>query len=100
MASTTSQPRDYDAEIAALVKERDVAALDNIKAVQEILSRDAVKQAIADLNPLLPRLPQDGSIGSARNQAMNVVNVFTSARDNFDREVTRVQAIVDAQAQV
>jgi hypothetical protein len=99
MANTPSQPRDYDAEIAALVKERDVAALDLLKDVQEILNREDVAQAITDLSALLPQLPQDGSLGSPRNQAMNVVNVVNNVRDNFDREVARVQAIVDAQAQ-
>lgn len=99
MADAATPPRDYDAEIAVLVKERDVAALDLLKDVQEILNREDVAQAITDLSALLPRLPQDGSLGSPRNQAMNVVSVLNNVRESFDREVTRVQAIVDAQTQ-
>lgn len=93
-----TETRNYDAEIADLVRARDVAALDNLKLAQAILKRPAVAQAIADIEALAPNLPDDGSIGSTRRQFSNVATVATNVRDFFDREVARVQSIVDAQA--
>lgn len=93
-----TETRNYDAEIAALVRARDIAALDNLKLAQAILKRPAVAQAIADIEALAPNLPDDGSIGSTRQQFSNVASVTASVRDLFDREVARVQTLVDAQA--
>lgn len=92
------ETRNYDAEIAALVRDRDVAALGNLKAAQAILKRPAIAQAITDIEALALNLPDDGSIGSTRRQFSNVATVAANVRDFFDREVARVQSIVDAQA--
>lgn len=87
---------DYDAQIADLKRQRDLAALDNLKAVQTILNATATKKVADDIEALLPQLPADDGIGSARAQATNVVTILRQVAATFDREVSRVSATVQA----
>jgi len=86
-----------DAQIADLQCQRDLASLAKLQAVQALLSAEPTVQLAADIEALLPELPADPALGSARNQASNVVSVIRQVAAHFDREVTRVQALVEPQ---
>ncbi len=92
---TTTQPRDFDAEIAAIVRERDIASLDASKAVKAALVNGKVATLADDLTSLVSGM----AIGTvAYQQATNVINVMRNCKGLIDGEVARVQALVDAQA--
>lgn len=87
-----------DAQIAELKLQRDIASLASLKAVQAILKRPSTGTVADDIEAVLADLPNGGEIGSDRNQAKNVISVLRQVTAHFDREVARVQAVVDAQA--
>lgn len=87
-----------DAQIAELKLQRDIASLASLKAVQAVLQRPSTGKVADDIEAVLADLPNGGEIGSARNQANNVISILRQVTAHFDREVTRVQTMVDAQA--
>lgn len=97
MTETTSPTvSELDAQIAELRRQRDIASLNSLKAVQAVMKRAATGKVADDIDALLIDLPGDGQIGDARQQARNISTIIRQATAHFDREVTRVQAIVDA----
>lgn len=86
---------ELDQQIAELQRQRDLASLAKLQAVQALLSAEPTVQLAADLEALLPELPADPALGSARNQAANVVSVIRQVAAHFDREVARIEALVE-----
>lgn len=86
---------EMDAEIAALERQRDIAALDGTKAVQTLLTADAVASLAADLEALIPDLPVDSV---AAQQSRNVMSVLRNVTNLVTIEVSRIEALVEAQA--
>lgn len=90
-AQLLAQRNELDRQIA-------VANLDGLKAIQSALKSGKVVTLATDLEALLPQLAPAAEMGSPHNQAGNVINVVRNVTAFFDSEVTRVQALVDAQA--
>ncbi len=97
MTNTTSMS-SMEAQIADLQRQRDAAALTGLKAVQTILNDDASASLADRLEALLNDLPNGAEVGGARNQAALLIASLRRVTAYFDREASRVQAIVDAQA--
>jgi len=90
---------DTEAQIEALQRQRDTLALTGLKAAQDILSGEHAANALADdLEAILDRLPNGAEVGAARHQATSLISNLRRVTAYFDREVARVQALVDAQA--
>lgn len=86
-----AQRNEIDRQIA-------VANLDGLKAIQSALKAGKVATLATDLEALLPQLAPDAAQGSPCNQAGNVITAVRNVTNFFDGEVTRVQALVDAEA--
>lgn len=95
---STATPSELLAQRAEIDRQIAVANLDGLKAIQSALKAGKVATLASDLEALLPQLAPAPEMGSPHNQAGNVINVVRSVTAFFDSEVTRVQALVDAQA--
>jgi len=85
---------EIDAQIADLQRQRDMKSLEGSKAVASALRNGKVASLAEDLESLIKDLsPQS----MAYQQAKNVISVITNTRNLIDGDVTRIQAIVDAQ---
>lgn len=91
----TTSTRDFDAEIAAIMRERDIASLEASKAVQAALGNGKVATLAADLSALIADMPA-GTV--AAQQAGHIINCMRNGKSLIDGEVSRIQALVDAQA--
>lgn len=86
------------ANMAELQRQMDVASLAPLSAIQAVLNRTAVTEAITDLQAIIPQLPESIELRAPRNQAGNVVSVLSNVRDLFDREVTRISALAEVES--
>lgn len=93
---TAPTMEELAANMAALQRQMDVASLTPLTSVLEVLNRSAMQKAITDIEAIIPSLPESIELRAPRNQAAGVVSVLTNVRAQFDREVTRIQAVVDA----
>lgn len=96
MASPTpseliQQRNEIDRQIA-------VANLDGLKAILAALKSGKVATLAADLEALLPQLAPAPEMSSPFSQAQNVITAVRNVTNFYEQEVTRVQAIVDAQS--
>lgn len=84
---------ELTANMTDLQRQIDIASLPLLMSVQEVLNRPAVQQAIADLQEIIPNLPESIELRAPRNQAGNVVTVVSNVRGLFDGEVARISAL-------
>lgn len=87
---------ELDAQISDLKRQRDIAELDGAKAIQAALVAGKVGTLAEDLEVILPALSSESL---SAQQARNVVSIVRNVRNLIDGEVSRIQAIVDAQAE-
>lgn len=85
-----------DAQIAELQRQRDIASLEGAKAIKAALVAGNVATLDADLEAILPALSPESL---SAQQARNVISIIKGVRNLVDGEVSRIQAIVDAQAE-
>lgn len=90
-AELLAQRNEIDRQIA-------IANLDGLKAIQAALNSGNVATLATDLEALLSQLAPSSEMSSPHSQATNVITAVRNVSNFFDREVLRVQAIVDAQA--
>lgn len=90
-AELLAQRAEIDRQIA-------VANLEGLKAIQSALKAGKVATLATDLEALLPQLAPAPEMGSPFSQAQNVISVVRNVTNFIDQEVSRVQAMVDAQA--
>ncbi len=93
MSQTVSE---YDAQIAELKRQRDIASLESVKATQAIMKRASTGKVADDLEALLGQLPAGEMV---HQQASNVINIIRGTTNLIDQETARVQAVVDAHAE-
>lgn len=91
----TTPVSELDAQIAELRRQRDIASLDDSKAVQAALVAGKVATLADDLSALISAMSPESV---AAQQAGNVINVMRNVKGLVDGEVARIQALVDAQA--
>ncbi|WP_066769474.1 hypothetical protein [Sphingobium sp. CCH11-B1] len=91
-AELLDQRNEIDRQIA-------MANLDGLKAALAGMKAGKVATLADDLQAIMPQLTPEPELGSAYNQVLNVISVVRNVAGFLDREVTRVQAIVDAQDQ-
>lgn len=89
-AQLLAQRNDIDRRIA-------IANLDGLKAIQSALKSGKVATLATDLEALTPQLAQESAMNSPFSQIGNVINAVRNVTNFFDAEVSRVQALVDAQ---
>lgn len=97
MTTTNSTPAQLLAQRNELDRQIAIANLDGLKAIQTVLKAGKVGTLATDLEALLPQLAPDAAQGSPCNQAGNVITAVRNVTNFFDGEVSRVQALVDAQ---
>lgn len=76
-----------------------IANLPGMKAFKAALASGKVATLVDDLTALLPQLASDNTMGTPFQQANALISVVRGVTDMFDREVTRVQALADAQTE-
>ena len=86
---------ELDAQIADLQRQRDIASLEGAKAIKAALVAGKVATLDTDLEAILPSLSPESL---SAQQARNVISIIQGVRNLVDGEVSRIQAIVDAQA--
>lgn len=100
MSTANPTPSELLAQRNEIDRQIAIANLDGLKAIQTALKSGKVATLATDLEALLPQLAPSGEMGSPHSQATNVITTVRNVSNFFDREVARVQAIVDAQAAV
>ena len=98
MTSTNPTPSELLAQRDDLDRQIAIANLEGLKAIQSALKAGKVATLAADIEALLPQLAPASEMGSPFSQARNVISVVRNVTGFFDQEVSRVQAMVDAQA--
>lgn len=98
MSTANPTPAELLAQRDEIDRQIAIANLDGLKSIQAALKSGKVATLATDLEALLPQLAPSGEMGSPHSQAGNVINVVRSVTSFFDNEVTRVQALVEAQA--
>lgn len=88
---------ELDAQIADLLRQRDLNDLPKLEAVQAMLGSDAMADLLTELEANLPSSPPTilGLVTSARAQVENVIGAVRAASAFIDREVTRAQVLVE-----
>lgn len=90
---------ELDAQIRDLTRQRDIASLDAVAGVRDILEREDLVQAMEDLQAALEGLPSPSfpaEFSSVRNMAGNVLSTFGAARLQVGNEHARIQALIPA----
>lgn len=95
MTDTPQSVSDMEAQIAALQRQRDTAALVGLKAAQSILNDQSAASLAERLEAVLDDLPNGAEVGGARNQAALLIANLRRVTAYFDREAARVQKLVD-----
>lgn len=91
----TNSVSELDAQIAELRRQRDIASLDASKSVQAALVSGKVATLADDLSALIATMSPESV---AAQQAGHIINCMRNGKSLIDGEVSRIQAIVDAQA--
>ncbi|MGC4250438.1 MAG: hypothetical protein QM605_02935 [Sphingobium sp.] len=65
----------------------------------DLLGKAMALQVADDLEAIVPELPADPAIGSARNQVLNVIHVIRGVTGNINGEVARVAALVEPEGE-
>lgn len=96
----TAPAPEIDAQIADLLRQRDLNDLPKLEDVQAMLGSDAMTDLLTELEANLPSSPPNilGLVTSARAQVENVIGAVRAASAFIDREVARVQALVEPEA--
>jgi hypothetical protein len=87
---------ERDAQIAELVRERDIASLDGAKAIKAALAAGKCATLADDLEALLPSL---SPASVAAQQAGNVIRIMRNTRQLIDTDIARIEALVTAQGE-
>lgn len=98
MSTANPTPAELLAQRNEIDRQISIANLEGLKAIQAALKSGKVATLATDLEALLTQLAPSGEMGSPHSQATNVITTVRNVSNFFDREVARVQAIVDAQA--
>lgn len=85
---------DLQAQRALLDQQIAAATLAPLLAAKAVMGRTSTGKVADDLEPLLISLPANEM---AHQQISNVINITRNVTNLIDDEVTRVQALVDAQ---